>query len=270
VPLVVWNTTTLQPVAAPHFALVLLLPSTLRRQPCSISAGNIVSCAFSCDTIDSHLLDRGRLPASSAGTLTATFFSDSDLLTVIDGGDVVALVLLDLSAAFDTVDRSILCRRLQYSFGLPGSALRWFESYLHFRSHYVRRGTTSDVMLCLRSTVKHLSGSDQGSVQNAAARSVAGLRRPDCITDMLAGLHRLRYSARIQYKLTTTVFRSLHGLAPPYLSDKLHRLVNIPSRRRLRSASSLQLNVDLIRLGRRISVAAAFAVHCCCCCCRHR
>jgi len=63
------------------------------------------------------------------------------------------------------------------------------------------------------------------------------------VTDALASLHWLRSSERIQYKLATTVFRSLHGLTPPYLSDDLHRLVDMPSRRRLRSASSLQLDV---------------------------
>jgi len=68
------------------------------------------------------------------------------------------------------------------------------------------------------------------SVMNAAARSITGLRRSDHITDTLASLHRLRFSERIQYKLATTVFWSLHGLAPPYLSDDLHRLVDIPSR----------------------------------------
>jgi len=54
------------------------------------------------------------------------------------------------------------------------------------------------------------------SVMNAAARSITGLRRSDHISDTLASLHWLRSSERIQYKLATTVFRSLHGLAPPY------------------------------------------------------
>jgi len=94
---------------------------------------------------------------------------------------------------------------------------------------------------------------------NAAAISIAGLRRSDHITDTLANLHWLRSSERIQYKLATTVFRSLHGLAPPYLSDDLHRLVDIPSRRRLRSASSLQLDVPRTRrtIGDRAFAAAS-------------
>jgi len=45
-------------------------------------------------------------------TETATLRVLSDILTAIDSGDVAALVLRDLSAAFDAVDHSILCRRL--------------------------------------------------------------------------------------------------------------------------------------------------------------
>jgi len=41
---------------------------------------------------------------------------------------------------------------------------------------------------------------------NAAAKSITGLRRSDHITDMLASLHWLHFSERIQYKLATTVF----------------------------------------------------------------
>jgi len=90
-----------------------------------------------------------------------------------------------------------------------------------------------------------------------ATHMITGLWRSDPITDMLASLHWLRSSERIQYKLATTLFRSLHGLAAPYLSDDLHRLVDIPSRRRLRSASSLQL--DMPRTRRRNVGDWAFA-----------
>ena len=55
-------------------------------------------------------LQSGFRPGHSTGTATLRVLSD--ILTAVDGGDIAALVLLDLSAAFDTVDHTILCRRL--------------------------------------------------------------------------------------------------------------------------------------------------------------
>jgi len=46
---------------------------------------------------------------------------------------VTLLVLLDLSAAFDTVDHRIL----QFDFEISGSALNWFESYLSNRTQRI-------------------------------------------------------------------------------------------------------------------------------------
>jgi len=86
------------------------------------------------------------------------------------------------------------------------------------------------------------------SVLNAAARSVAGLRCSDHITNTLASFHWLRVSERIQFKLATLIYRSLHGLAPQYLADDLCCVTDIPGRRRLRSASSFQLEVPRTRL----------------------
>ena len=54
----------------------------------------------------------------------------NDLILAMDRGEVTSLILLDLSAAFDTVDHFILLTRLQNWFGLDGLSLNWFTSYL--------------------------------------------------------------------------------------------------------------------------------------------
>ena len=54
-------------------------------------------------------------------------------------------MLLDLSAAFDTVDHDILLRRLETSFSITDAALAWFSSYLSGRSQRVSvNGESSD------------------------------------------------------------------------------------------------------------------------------
>jgi hypothetical protein len=70
---------------------------------------------------------------------------------------VTLVVLLDLSAAFDTVDHMILLRRLQHKFGISDTALKWFSSYLAGRSQrIIINGVQSD-------TFKLEHGVPQGS-----------------------------------------------------------------------------------------------------------
>ena len=82
----------------------------------------------------------------------------NDILKAIDNNRSVILLLLKLSAAFDTVDHSILLSRLQNRFGIRNIALKWFHSYLHSREQFVSVNG-------IESSKKHLSyGVPQGSV----------------------------------------------------------------------------------------------------------
>ena len=60
------------------------------------------------------------------------------LINAIGSQKLSCLCLLDLSAAFDTIDHSILLTRLSSWFGIHGSVVNWFKSYLSSRSFRVR------------------------------------------------------------------------------------------------------------------------------------
>ena len=66
-------------------------------------------------------------------TETALLRVHNDIMVAVDGGNAVVLVLLDLSAAFDTIDHDILLQRLHERIGVTGTALQWFRSYLQNR-----------------------------------------------------------------------------------------------------------------------------------------
>src|SRR5579872_6220794 len=73
-------------------------------------------------------------------TETALFCIYSYLLSACNKQQVSALVLLDLSAAFDTIDHNILLTRLSTTFGITGTALSLLSSYLLDRSQSVAIG----------------------------------------------------------------------------------------------------------------------------------
>ena len=91
-------------------------------------------------------------------TETALLRVVNDLLQSMDQNKISILLLLDLSAAFDTVDHKILLHRLQYSFGIESTVLNWFNSYLIDRKQFVSINNLSSSPTVL----KH--GVPQGSV----------------------------------------------------------------------------------------------------------
>jgi len=69
-------------------------------------------------------------------TETALLYIHDHLINAIGCRKIHCLCLLDLSAAFDTIDHNILITRLLSSFGLHESVLVWFKSY--FTNHSFR------------------------------------------------------------------------------------------------------------------------------------
>ena len=69
----------------------------------------------------------------------------NDLLTALDNGKICFLTLLDLSAAFATIDHNIPLHRLEHTFAISDSALSLFRSYLSDRTQIVTvNGLRSD------------------------------------------------------------------------------------------------------------------------------
>ncbi len=114
--------------------------------------------------LNSHLTLNGlHDPLQSAykqgsSTETALIRIKADMEEVLNAGDGVLLVLLDLSAAFDTVDHTILLERLQEEVGLQDTALQWIRSYLTGRTQAVHINNTASAPTALT------TGVPQGSV----------------------------------------------------------------------------------------------------------
>ena len=98
-------------------------------------------------------------------------------------------------------------------------------------------------------------------VQNCAARVCLKKRKFDNVTPLLRYLYWLPVSKRIDYKIATIVHKCIHGNAPPYIKELIHR---VPFRRSLRSASDTTILIKprkkLITYGERSFEYAGTAV----------
>ena len=70
-------------------------------------------------------------------TETALLRVREEILKCMDKGEIVCLLLLDLSATFDTIDKTVLLNHVKYRFGYGGKVLDWISSYLTGRSQKV-------------------------------------------------------------------------------------------------------------------------------------
>ena len=75
---------------------------------------------------------------------TALVCVQNDILRALDHLNIVIMLLLDLSAAFDTVDHNVTLHRLTHDVGVGQTALKWFKSYMSDRIQAVHiNGSTS-------------------------------------------------------------------------------------------------------------------------------
>ena len=81
---------------------------------------------------------------------TALLRMRNDILVSMNKQQVTLLVLLDLSAAFDTVDHDILLRRLENKFRIKDQAVTWLKSYLSNRSQRIVVGSAKSDSLDLK------------------------------------------------------------------------------------------------------------------------
>ena len=116
------------------------------------------------DQLNDHLnlndlhcpVQSGYRPNHSCETLLIRL--TDDIFKEIHQDNIVVLVLLDLSAAFDTIDHSILLKKLEEDFGVTDKTLKWFSSYLIDRFFCVKVGSSLSDFLCL------IFGVPQGSL----------------------------------------------------------------------------------------------------------
>jgi hypothetical protein len=89
--------------------------------------------------INSHSLHYDVQSAYRAyhSTETALLRVHHDIAYALDSNCCAVLLMLHLSAAFDTIDHQILFNRLEYSTGVTKDALLWFKSYLMDRTQRV-------------------------------------------------------------------------------------------------------------------------------------
>ncbi len=95
---------------------------------------------------------------SHHSTETALMRVQNDIASALDSNRAMMLALIDLSAAFDTVDHTRLVTLLQVKYGIRGVALEWFRSYLTGRHFRVKVGD------CLSDPHPLRCGVPQGSV----------------------------------------------------------------------------------------------------------
>ena len=101
-----------------------------------------------------------------SSTKTALLKIKAGILDAMDKKEVMCLVMLDLSAAFDTISHELLLKRLKYRFYITDLVLSWIESFLTKRTQCVSVSTKDIMGTSSKRLLKQ--GVPQGSVLSPA------------------------------------------------------------------------------------------------------
>ena len=168
-------------------------------------------------------------------TETALIRIQYDIAKVLDEGSVCVLILLDLSAAFDTIDHQLLLSRLEHIFGIKDKALSWIRSYLEDRYQCVL------VNNCLSDRIKLQFGVPQGSVLGPKLFSLYMKPLGDLIRTHDMSLH--------FYADDTQLYMTLKSSDHDQHVNSINRMENcIKDVRRWMSTNMLKLNDDKTEL----------------------
>ena len=140
-------------------------------------------------------------PNHGCETATVKIFNDISL-AVANKKKVVVLCLLDLSAAFDTLDHTILMQRLS-DIGIKDNALAWFRSYLSGRVTAVKIGTSTSSP----TNVKY--GVPQGSVLGPALFNIYCLPLASIIRKNKVPYHMYADDTQLYVDCDATVSRTV-------------------------------------------------------------
>ena len=113
------------------------------------------------DQTTDHVTQSGLYPILQSAyrlghsTETALLKIQNDIPAAMDNQRVTLLVLLDLSAAFDTIDHQKLLNCLYVTYGITVTALKWFHSYLSNRKQRILiNGAIRVTLICLKGYLK--------------------------------------------------------------------------------------------------------------------
>lgn len=136
----------------------------------------------------------------------------NDIVLSVDSKCPVALLLLDITAAFDTVDHTVLLSCLKYCVGIHGTLLRWFTSYLSNRTFSVMIGDLSSSCASLS------CGVPQGSIVSPILFSLYILSSRAFLTFLIQKMYFLHTALEAQPPLGcswSSYCPSLSGLDQP-------------------------------------------------------